>query len=160
MKKFLFLDFDGVLNSLEFFNSPTPDYRKYPLNEFDPHAVDLLNKILSAGGVTNLVISSDWRKIYSKEELKKILKDIGVISPFFEEFDIIPNFSSCENINYELVGRGVEIDIFLRHFEKYNFCIIDDDFRFLEKQKSKVVLTNFNYGLSKNDVELALDILK
>ncbi len=86
MKKFLFFDIDGVLNTnprkvehpiypLWQFYPYIDDDRPYPLTEFFPYQVKKLNQIIEFGKVTNLVCISDWR---FTEGIENILREAGV----------------------------------------------------------------------------------
>ena len=160
MKRILFLDIDGVLNSLNYFNNRSDDdNRPYPFGEFDLIAVQRLNHILCYGKVTDLVISSDWRH---RNDLQDIFTKIGIQKPFCNNFSITPcNIHNLSIEDYHCFGRGTEIKDYLSKInEPYTFCIIDDSDQFLSEQKSYVVLTNYKYGLRNVDVRHAIEILK
>lgn len=160
----LFLDIDGVLNSFDFFMTPDSDWfpGKYqipfPLCDFDPNAIKVLNDIIEQCNIDQIVISSDWRNNWSLEELTNIFSQVQIKIP--TKLDrtkcLINEFSSIE---YEKIGRGYEIDCWLKEHIIDNYIILDDDDRFLDYQKSHLVLTNYNIGLQKKHVELSNKII-
>lgn len=112
----LFLDIDGVLNSLQYYISPPePEsypgklFESYPLCSFDPRTIMMLNKIIEQCDINQIVISSDWRNVWSIEELTNIFNRVGIKIP--GKLDrtecIVEEFSATE---YEKCGRGYEIN--------------------------------------------------
>lgn len=59
MNKYIFLDIDGVLNSMDWFkeNRETSDY-----TEIDPEKVKLLKEIVDKTGA-EIILSSTWREL-------------------------------------------------------------------------------------------------
>lgn len=155
----LFLDIDGVLNSFEYFSNPPEDsFSAYPLCEFDKRAINIINKIISECDISNLVISSDWRNTWTKEELITIFTSVGLKVPSKVDTTecFINKFSVTE---YDKIGRGYEIQKYINDNNVINYIIIDDDNRFLEEQKSKLILTSFNTGVQLSDLIKAKKIL-
>src|SRR5258708_533010 len=85
--KVIFLDFDGVLNSRDWFTRREavrqgiePDKWKAWREEhdFDPVAVKRLNKLVTEMSAV-VVVSSSWRLGRSTQELARILKDVGFV---------------------------------------------------------------------------------
>jgi hypothetical protein len=136
--KYLFLDFDGVLNSdnyAKFYQSPhyTPD-----LENIDPNAVEILNKIVEKNPKLNIVISSTWRLRFSLDELKDGLKAKGF--KFTEQITgITPHLSNKK--------RDDEILEFLKDKTNYSFVVIDDGTD-LEKVKDNLIQTQMADGLT------------
>jgi len=56
----VFLDLDGVLNSRAWWNLGRSCGLPWPVNQFDPNAVQRLNRLLSESGA-RVVLSSAWR---------------------------------------------------------------------------------------------------
>ena len=155
----LFLDIDGVLNSLEYFMNPPEDsFNSYPLSEFDKRAINIINKIIVECNISTLVISSDWRNVWTKEELINIFISVGLKIP--SKVDTTECFINKFSVDeYDKIGRGHEIQKYINDNNIINYIIIDDDNRFLEEQQSKLILTSFNNGIQLNHVIKAKKIL-
>lgn len=77
----IFLDFDGVLNSVPFMErlqerlqaEGKPLATRYTI---DPVAVELLNGLIEETGA-KVVVSSSWRKLFDVPELQAILVEQG-----------------------------------------------------------------------------------
>lgn len=127
MKKYLFLDIDGVLNHEEWYAKiivgKMPPELSWPVCDFDPECVARVNKILKETGAV-LVISSTWR---IAEELPEIFERVGLP----KEYKVTP----------KLLGqpRGLEIRHFLDNegvpLGGGTYAIIDDDNDMLPLQK-------------------------
>lgn len=146
----LFLDIDGVLNSLEYYMNPPEDsFNSYPLSEFDKRAINIINKLIVECNISKLVISSDWRNVWTKKELVNIFNSVGLKMPSYVDTTecFINEFSDDE---YDKIGRGYEIQKYINDNDVINYIIIDDDNRFLEEQQSKLILTSFNNGIQLN----------
>jgi len=83
-KKILFLDFDGVLNSIAYFLS-TPktvdmflDVKTTFKGNLDPHNVKIINYILEQVPELEIIISSSWGHMYRLPEIRKGLKYAGL----------------------------------------------------------------------------------
>ena len=71
--KVIFLDFDGVLNSINGYS----DIQIVSCFKIDPECMDRLNQIIDQTDA-KIVISSAWRCHYNMEELQEILDDGGL----------------------------------------------------------------------------------
>lgn len=159
MRKFLFLDIDGVLNSDEYFNEHhyldnvktlikngmDREIAAY-VGYIDPSKVELINKI-TVPTITKIVLSSSWRTCV---KIKEILKAAGIIRPLY---DVTP-YTTSRN-------RGQEIQDWLnRHADPEDtYLIIDDDNDILNSQTNHLVQTDWRYGLLEEQVEECLSIL-
>ena len=82
MKKLIFLDIDGVLNSQLYAEKHIKEDNesntsvKYPMSEIDPISVGFLNGLIEDTGA-EVVISSTWRFGHTIEELQNILEQRG-----------------------------------------------------------------------------------
>lgn len=165
MIKVLFLDIDGVLNTGWWYtqmngNSPKDKYGY----AFDPHSVANLKKILDETGA-DIVISSSW-KSFGFSELEDMWQDRGLPGKLI---GITPNSVSDEMLlnadldHMELFSiRGMEIKEWLIKNGKHvsHYVIIDDMDNFLPEQKSHFVQTNPEVGITTEDTERAILILK
>lgn len=177
MEKIIFLDFDGVLNSNDWYVRRQDKYdmdaveNNYPLSEFDPDAVNRLNTIITLTGA-KVVVSSSWRHGRTIEELQTILDSVSFIG---EVIDKTLFFGGIEGYT---VPRGCEIEAWLdkkgfqrinwskEEQQKYidkspikNYIILDDDSDMLYNQKEHFVHTGWKYGLDDTAMHKSIDIL-
>lgn len=171
--KVIFLDFDGVLNSNDWFTKANKDGTLDRDNPVDPSAVKKLNKIIEKTAA-KIVVSSTWRILNTKEGLQKILDNLGFIG---EIIDLTPRIHFKEI--YESVPRGCEIDYWLNRTGKFqrinwdkeiqrgylekstvkNYVILDDDSDMLYNQREHFIKTNNKVGLTNKDANQAIKIL-
>lgn len=182
--KVIFLDIDGVLNSQDWYvyrrdNIPMDSVQgQYPFYEFDPRAVERLNRIIAETGA-KIVVSSSWRSGESVESLQKLLDSVGVKG---EVVGLTPHLwckrPYPDSDGYR-VPRGCEIDWWLdNHGEfqrinwskeeqiKYlqlskvkNYIILDDDSDMLYGQREHFIRTGHDTGLTDELADLAINIL-
>ena len=152
MKKYIFLDVDGVLNG----NHSISKYQLFPnyLNNL---------KILVNETKAMIVLSSSWRNFFHKENDKLVanfpnkigdllLKELSKLN--LEIFD-------TTKLGYSSTIRGEEIKEWLdiNAPKNYKYIILDDDNDMLEEQLNNFIQTKFD-GLSINDEGLNDKILK
>ena len=164
MKKIIFLDIDGVLNTKWWYtqmNRNTPK-DKYGYT-FDPKAVANLRRIVEDTG-SDIVISSSWKcmGLSEMEEMWDVRNLPGKI------VGITPNSVSDEMLlnadidSIELFHiRGEEIKEWMaRHGKQVsNYAIIDDMNNMLTEQQSHFVQTDPEVGITKEDADNAIRIL-
>lgn len=140
-KKVIFLDIDGVLNS------------KKTLGVYGEHLssemVRRLNKIVKLTDA-DVVVSSSWRILYELPILQAMMFNQGMTWAH-KIVDRTKDFTSC---------RGAEIQDYLDTHDKYDvYCILDDETDMLDEQKPFFIRTDWNVGLSEDDVSSAIRIL-
>lgn len=151
--KIIFLDFDGVLNSQEFFKRlregkvKTNDKYKCDL---DKSKVIMLNEIVKKTNA-KIVISSFWRYIYKFETLQKILKKHGFK---YKIYDVTPFGAMTDR--WKQIQEW--IDSCKENIE--DFIIIDDEKDHIGYLKNKLVLTDFSTGLTQEHVNEIITRLK
>lgn len=151
--KIIFLDIDGVLNSMQYIIRLNGLFDR-PENQMDPEAVVRLNRLTDATGA-KLVISSTWR------------------IPFLNEgnLDALSRMIRSYKITAEVVGmtprkftsnRAQEISIWLHDtdLEVEQYVIIDDSVSDLDGLEDRLVATKFNDGIQDEHVEKAIALLK
>ena len=182
--KVIFLDIDGVLNSNDWYV-----YRRdavemdsveaqYPFYEFDPRAVERLNRIIKETGA-KIVVSSSWRSGETVESLQFLFDRVGIVG---EVVGLTPHLwckKPYEEFDGYRVPRGCEIDWWLdNHGEfqrinwskeeqaKYeeksivkNYIILDDDSDMLYGQREHFVKTANGFGLTDELADEAIAIL-
>lgn len=139
--KVIFLDFDGVLTRTD-----EPRSHHYLSNT----CIENLNLIIDKIKNVKIVLSTDWRKYYSLNELRKILVRAGLKYPS-NVVDVTPL------IEYQI--RGNEIEQWLIKNNKIDSFVILDDHDDMGKYINRLILTDPNYGLTHKDALNALSIL-
>ena len=164
MRKVVFLDIDGVLNTKWWYtqmdrNTPKDKYGY----AFDPNAVSNLKKIIDETGA-DIVISSSW-KSFGISELEDMWQDRGLPGKLI---GITPNTVSDEMLlnadldHMELFSiRGTEIKEWLTKHGKHisHYAIIDDMDNMLTEQRLHFVKTDPEIGITVEDAEKAIMIL-
>lgn len=143
INKYLFLDIDGVLNSVSWYREEWNKNHVYPQGDFDPKCVELVNRIVEETGC-KVVVSSSWR---TESNLQSIFDKAGL------EFKIhsITPFGS---------HRGCEIQEWLdSQTEPYVYAIVDDDRDMLSHQRKYFIKTNTVIGITDEDVRHIINIL-
>lgn len=161
-EKVIFLDFDGVLNSVDFLEE-TYDQRKllekgrrtdqesWWSAMIDGRAVGHLNEIIKHSGA-KVVVSSSWRHGHTLAELRGILKNKGFIGSLIDK--------TPKRAPVAPYRRGNEIQAWLdEHPDVKKFVIIDDDSD-MEHLMSYLVQTTWKSGLLAEHVAKALRILE
>lgn len=156
-KKFIFLDIDGVLNSVNFLKDKSrfervnklkekikDEYIAIYLADIDPKKVELLNKITESTGA-KIVVSSSWR---SYSGLQTVFTIAGIKEPVYDQ---TPRLSGGH--------RGQEIQQWLDKHKCDKYVILDDDQDFFDSQLPYFVHTDWKVGLTENDVNKAVNIL-
>jgi hypothetical protein len=144
MRPLIFLDFDGVLNSLA--SSLTIGC----CDKFDRVCVGLVDR-LSTQADADVVISSSWRIGADLEYLRGKLWTSGGKALADRVVGKTPRLAS---------ERGSEIAMWLAdHRPDANFVIIDDDSDMLDSQKSRFVHTAYAEGFTFKNYLQALEIL-
>ena len=167
MRKILFLDVDGVLNTERQhwhcqMNGIAPiDRFGYA---FDPEAVANLATILTETEA-EIVISSSWKSIGLANlldlwEFRKLPGKIIDTTPntISDEFLLNANLDDMELVPI----KGMEIKEWLTNHGKQvsHYVIIDDESGMLPEQQQHFVQTNPQFGITKRDVERTITILQ
>lgn len=138
----IFLDLDGVLNTFSHFSS-TGDFSKSACK----HLKDLLGKVSDL----MIVVSSSYR-LHGLDACKAILDKNGIDPK--RVIDITDDIKE-DGTN----DRGYHIKKWLdRHPKVFSFVIIDDESD-MDDLMNKLVKTNSFIGITKKDIDLALEIL-
>ena len=147
MKPVLFLDFDGVINSMR-------SRHKLGWNQFSRPMVERVNRIVQATGC-KVVVSSAWR-LRSAEDgpepsvdrMRRILGENGFIG---DVIDVTPG---------SLTGyRGHEIQKWLDKHPGYGPFVILDDSSDMEPFMDRLVQTEDAIGICSVHVDLAIELL-
>ena len=150
MKKYIFLDFDGVINTQN--------------DKFDKNTIANLRRLLERTDA-KVVISSTWR-LQSMENIQQLWLEYHLPG------EVIGLTPSCNSINFSDIDgqkewqglhgcKGLEIAEWLRlnAKESYQYIILDDEEDFLFSQREHLVKVEGSKGLDKADVRVAIQIL-
>ncbi len=153
----IFLDFDGVLNSLRGYrkaraeNRPTGD--EYGTT-FDGDCVAALRKIVDTTGA-RIVVTSSWRFFLDKDDIRKMWTDRQLPGSVYS---VTPTNLLINP--KERCKRGIEInDWYKAHGASANYVILDDDEDVLPCQLPHLVRTDPETGLTNEDADRASQIL-
>ncbi len=148
--KVVFLDFDGVLNSLGFFQ------REHgPLDRLDPAAVQRLDLLVRRAGA-KVVVSSSWRVGRTLDALRQLLAQAGYDG---EVVGCTPDLGSRVYVADGSALRSLEIRAWLdAQTEPVEAYVVLDDGA-LDELAPCFVRTTFATGLCDEHVEEALAIL-
>lgn len=162
--KIIFLDIDGVMNSLQSMKEIGHSFPFKDQANFSPEALSVVKKLIEDG--CHIVISSTWRTCVPSSKLCFFLDvcDSSVIGITDEgdktkKKDGEGKFPECI--------RGVEIKNWLENARAMNlidesssFVIIDDDSDMLEEQLPNFVKTDFmTRGLTWDHYQKICDVL-
>lgn len=143
MKKILFLDIDGVLNSGEYskkLNHIMVINGNGDFPDIDIEAMNKLNEIIKATDC-EVVLTSGWRTF---PNIENYLIEKGLCKPIMDKTIV------------SYIGRDYEIKYYLQTHEYSTFAILDDnDFNLSETFPFNFIQTTFQYGLTdelKNNV--------
>lgn len=160
MRRILFLDLDGVLNTCWWDRKEHVDKYGYA---FDPNAVANLAKIIDETGA-EIVISSSW-KFMGLSKMKNMWKDrklpgkvIG-ITPNTIGDEFLLN-ADLDNVDIMAI-RGQEIKewLMLNGNDVTHYAILDDMDDILQEQETHFVQTNPEVGITEEDAKMVIHIL-
>lgn len=153
MSKIIFLDIDGVLNSVEYSVGMNTLSHTVRIGEADPVKVGLL-KFVCDQTDAQIVISSTWRIGWEPAWFDGFFSSFGWLQPPIAS-------RTPRNAKTKSVGRGDEVkewlDTFGETLQVDKYVIIDDGSDFYENQP--LVQTNGVYGLTLREALAMIDIL-
>ena len=168
MKKVLFLDFDGVLNT-EKYQSELHSAGKSGWDDFgqlfDPEAVENLKMVLDAVPGVLLVINSSW-KLEGLDRMKALWKDRNLPGKVHGcTPDYVPDLLNIDLDNYDniamLAGKGNEVKQWIEVNAPggCKYVILDDMPDFLPEQEEHLVCTDPRCGITVEDAVAAIKML-
>jgi len=150
--KVVFLDIDGVLNSIRFMQTARESWNVAdPKTMIDPEAVKLLN-IIAAPDDARIVISSTWRRLWTPAEIARAMAIRGFVY-LHKVIGATPRVWG---------PRAEEIRAWLAKMQRRpaGFVILDDDSDAADAGlQDHFVQTNVQIGLTLNDATRASRIL-
>jgi hypothetical protein len=146
--KVLFLDIDGVLNSVNFSQKQVRRSLLADTSQIDPDACTKLQDLIKKVPDLKIVISSTWRKLFSISDLKQELKLKGIDpSVIIDYTPVIHN-----------VIRGEEIKAWLNNNSVTTFAIVDDDADMGDLMPN-LVQTDVQVGIQDKDILKIIKLL-
>lgn len=168
MKRVLFLDFDGVLNTGKY-QAERRDAGQSGWDEFgplfDPEAVENLKMVLDAVPDVLLIVNSSWKLdgLNCMKALWKARKLPGFIHGITPDY--VPDLLNIDLEKYEnialLAGKGNEVKQWLTENapEGCTYVILDDMPDFLPEQEEHLICVNPVTGLTMEDAMKAISLL-
>ena len=152
MRKIIFLDFDGVLNT-EYYQGLLQFQGKQWQDEhgafFDPRAVRQLKRVIDTTGA-DIVVESSWKYLglEAMQELWRVRDLPGRV------IDITPSLTGN-------ASKGEEIAAWLSEYATPDarYVIIDDEYVALDAQIPFFIWTNPYEGLTEDHADRAISIL-
>jgi len=169
MKRVLFLDFDGVLNTEKYQEKlrleGEPRWDDFG-QLFDPKAVENLKMILDAVPDVLLVISSSW-KLEGLDRMKALWEARGLpgtvhgVTPDYVPDLLDINQADPDNMAM-LAGKGNEVKEWLSRFapDGCKYVILDDVPDFLPEQEAFLICTDPRAGITHNVAVRVISLLK
>ena len=168
MEKYLFLDFDGVLNTGKYAKQMKHEGID-PFDEFgalfDPEAIANLKHIVELTGC-KIILSSTWRN-EGIMRMRELWKDRNLPGEIFSMTPILLSSSFQDAMTGEMMGfplreaKALEINAWLDQNagRDYRYVILDDEDYFFPKQQEHLVLTDDKEGLTDRKAHHAIWIL-
>lgn len=150
---YIFLDIDGVLNTIKSINLVVYNFEKitkkrFPFNvqwgKLNDSCLKNLQKLVFLTN-SKIILSSTWRLEQN---------GIDILNNYFKKYNL-EIFDITDNINMD---RGLEISTWLQNnnfnYDKDNFIIIDDNIEDIEKvfSSNRIVKTNRKFGFDSNSL--------
>ncbi len=169
MKKVIFIDFDGVLNT-ENYQAQLRAEGKSGWDEFgqlfDPKSVENLKTVLDSVPGAVLVINSSWKfegfdRMLSLWKARRLPGKIHSVTPNYVPQDLLEiDLENFDNIAM-LSGKGNEVKQWLELYggKDCRYVIFDDLPDFLPEQKEHLICTNPKVGITKEDAVRAIELL-
>ncbi len=157
--KVVFLDCDGVLNSVEdFIENPSSDVSiqdSYRNNlRVNRKNVENLNKIIEATGA-KIVLSSSWRVMSYEYIYVSHLQPAGLVGK------MIGQTPDLNNRFTKYTPRGYEIQEWMEeNYLPKNFVILDDNHDMRHLVPNLVLTDFFEGGLKEEHIQPAIDVLE
>lgn len=162
--KVIFLDFDGVLNHEAFYkqrlNDPNFSADNYPITEFDPNCIEILNYICATTDA-KVVISSSWRHGRTVEQLRDLLYSVGFIYPM-RIISKTPTLTDDDCVRGNEIEKWMKLnrELIGKYFTEYDeYVILDDDNDMLYTQKDNFLHVDRFVGITFGTAEKAVKIL-
>lgn len=168
MEKYLFLDFDGVLNTANYAKRQSKEgidhYDEFgPM--FDPHTITHLKRVVDETGC-KIVLSSTWRN-EGFMRMRSLWKDRNLPGELLAMTPILLSTTYRDARSGEMFSipernaKALEINAWLEEFAERpcQYVIIDDENVFFKSQQEHLVQTDESNGLTFDKALFAIEIL-
>ena len=154
--KYLFLDFDGVLNTSRYAKLLRKEgidlYDEYGAM-FDPNTTSNLESIIEQTNC-KIVLSTSWRN-EGLLRMRSLWKDRNLPGEIFSMTPILLSTTYQDSQNGEMFcipelnAKALEINAWLQQYasKSFNYVIVDDENVFFKSQQEHLVLTDEYDGL-------------
>ncbi len=168
MEKYLFLDFDGVLNTVSYAKRLRKEGVE-PFDEFgamfDPDTISNLKSIVEQTGC-KIVLSSTWRND-GLMRMRALWKERNLPDEIYSMTPILLSTTYNDARSGELFtipehnAKALEIQAWLHRYasEPCQYVILDDENVFFPKQQEHLVQTEEKQGLTITKAQLAIEVL-
>lgn len=152
MKKYIFLDIDGVLNHQQYYEGDNHKIVgvEYPCSDIDPDKITLLNDLIEGTG-SEVICSSTWRIGKTPQQIEDILVKRGFVYNILDNTPVL-SYSTKDGS----VPRGCEINAWIQkhtaYGEKIRYIILDDDSDMMLWQNNNYFRIDGYCGLTPNIV--------
>ena len=146
MKRYLFLDVDGVCNHKDWYRA-----YGYSAGDYDPHVIELLNQLSDLD--VKVVISSSWGTMADKP-----LQDLGLKLPIVGHTEQLSSY--CEWLcRGNEIAKWIDLNVLQEHIDdRYEYVIFDDRADMLMEQEYNFVWVDEEHGLTQEHIDKAREI--
>jgi hypothetical protein len=161
MKRYLFLDIDGVIAGDAEWGIMLGDHSC----PFNVPAIRALTHVFEEVPDLQLVISSTWRKGETVGSLQELFKQRHFIY-YYRIIDKTPviELERQPDVPYMGCPRGIEIEAWLKghtdNIDQYKYVILDDDSDMMYWQRDNFVHIPYNRVFNTEDALKCIEILK
>lgn len=151
MKRYLFLDIDGVCNHDDWYNHQHFVEHNWKCGDYDPHVIELLNQLSDLD--VKVVISSSWGELAYKP-----LVDTGLKLPIIGKTDQLYCEWMCRGNE---IAKWLDLNVIQEHIDDtYEYVIFDDVPNMLMSQAENFVYVDKAHGLTQAHIDKARDIFE
>lgn len=129
MKRYIFLDVDGVMNCDDWYYNERIVKNNWKCGDYNPQAISLLNQLEDC----EVVISSSWGK-----DADKPLMDLGLKLPIVGHIEHI-YYGHRWLCRGNAIAKWIEDNVYSKQIESYEYVIFDDDKDMLLSQEENFV---------------------
>lgn len=146
MKRYLFLDVDGVCNHDDWYTQERLVKRNMKCGDFDPHVIELLNQLQDLD--VKIVISSSWGTYADKP-----LIDLGLKLPIIGHTEHFYVSWLCRGNE---IAKWIDINVYQEHIDdRFGYVIFDDDKDMLMEQEDNFIWVDSRHGLTQEHINKA-----
>ena len=151
MKRYLFLDVDGVCNHDDWYNHQHFVEKNWKCGDYDPHVIELLNQLSDLD--VKVVISSSWGTMADKP-----LQDLGLKLPIVGHTEQFSSYTTWMCRGNE-IAKWIDLNVLQEHIDdRYEYVIFDDMAELLMEQEDNYVHIDPRHGVTQKDIDKAREI--